>query len=100
MDEICLEHRCVFFQSVPFSSYSAKGLCSIKGDSELLVGRFLPLVQEQTQVVTTTSVSQRRKCTHDALCPCSGYNFHWKIQVCLNLRRSDKEVSWGKEKAS
>lgn len=47
----CLEHRYVFFQRVLSSSCSAKSLHPTKGDPELLVGTFLPLVQEQAQVL-------------------------------------------------
>lgn len=68
-----------------------------KGGSDLLVGNSYPLYRSRPkclrhQGVSITSVSQRWRCTHVALCPCSGHTSQWKIQVCLNLRKSDKEV--------
>ena len=99
----CLEHRCIFFQRVLFSSYSAKGPHPTNVGPEPLVGRckFLLPIQGRPKFMESRCQHYlcpcKWRCTHVPLCPCSEHTFQWKIQVCLDLRKSDKEVIWGKK---
>lgn len=86
-----------FCMSVPFSSYSAKGL---RGEIQVLtpVGRHRVLGNQGVSFTSASPVPEVEVHTC-SLCLCPKPTFQWKIRVCSDLRKSDKEINWEEEEA-